>query len=126
MSHPNEDLLRRAYQLRNQAAVEPLREWLHHEVVWHTEGADLRGPEAVLTMLAHADEIVGRTQSHDVHALLADDEYGMVFNTVRAARFDRNVRYEDRHVHVYRFSDGRIVEYWGFLGDPQAAEEFWA
>jgi ketosteroid isomerase-like protein len=126
MTHPNEDLLRRAYQLRERAEVEPLRQWLDDEVVWHGAGGDLRGPEQVLTMLARADEIVGRTQSHEVHALLANDEYGIVFNTVRAERADRNVRYEDRHVHVYRFRHGRIVEFWGFLADPQAAAEFWA
>jgi ketosteroid isomerase-like protein len=126
LGHPNEDLLRRAYGLRDQAEVAPLRQWLHDEVVWHTDGDDLHGPDQVLAMLTGADEVVGRTQSHHVHAVLADDNYGMVFNTVRATRTDRDLQYEDRQVHVYRFSDGRIIEYWGFLGDPRAAEDFWA
>jgi hypothetical protein len=34
------------------------------------------GPEQVLAMLGGADEVVGRTQSHDVHAVLAADNYG--------------------------------------------------
>lgn len=58
--------------------------------------------------------------------VLADDNYGMVFNTVRATRTDRDLHDDDRHVHVYRFSDGRIIEYWGFLGAPRSAKDFWA
>jgi ketosteroid isomerase-like protein len=126
MAHSHEDLLRRAYELRDQAEVAPLRQWLHNDVVWHTNDGDLHGPDQVLAMLAAADDVVGRTQSHDVHAILSDDTYGRVFDTVRATQADRELHYEDRHVHVYRFSDGRIIEYWGFRGDPRAAEDFWA
>jgi limonene-1,2-epoxide hydrolase len=125
MGHPNEDLLRRAYGLRDRAEVDPLRSWLHDDVVWHSEDRDLHGPAQVMAMLAEADEMAGRSQSHDVHAILADDDYGMVFNTVRAERIDGDLYYEDRHVDVYRFSNGRIIEYWGFFGDSQAAEDFW-
>jgi hypothetical protein len=48
MGHPNEDLLRRAYGLRDQAEVAPLLQRLHDDVVWHTDGGDLRGPDQVL------------------------------------------------------------------------------
>jgi ketosteroid isomerase-like protein len=60
----------------------------------------------------------------EVHALFANDEYGMVLVTVRAERQGR--RFEDRQVHVYRFRGGRIAEFWLFPGDRQANEEFWA
>jgi ketosteroid isomerase-like protein len=45
---------------------------------------------------------------------------------VRATRADVGRSYEDLHVHAYRFQDGRIIEFWGFLHDPEAAGEFWA
>ena len=47
------------------------------------------------------DEIASGTISREVHALFANDEYGMVLVTVRAER--QGPRFEDRQVHVYRF-----------------------
>jgi ketosteroid isomerase-like protein len=126
MTHGTAEVLRRAYAVRERAEVDPLRQWLHDEVVWHAESGDLHGPQAVVAMLAEADRIVGRTQSHEIHTILADDYYGVVLNTVRATRADVDRSYEDLHVHVYRFSNGRIIEFWGFRHDPQAAAEFWA
>lgn len=124
MVHPNEELLRAAYGLRDRAEVDPVGQWIHDDVVWHAEGGDLQGPEQVLAMLAESDNVAGGTIAREIHALFADDEYGMVLTTVRATRGD--LKYEDRQVHVYRFQDGRVIEYWGFLGDPQAAMEFWS
>jgi uncharacterized protein len=126
MSHPNADILRRAYAVRDRAEVEPVRQWLHEDVVWHLESGDLRGPQAVLAILAEADRTVGRTQSHEIHAILADDDYGIVLNTVRATRDEVGRSYEDLHVHVYRFRDGRIIEFWGMAHDPQTKASFWA
>ena len=124
MSHPNEDLLRRAYGMRNQGEVSGARELLRDDVVWHTLSGDVHGVERVLAMLAQSDEIASGTISREVHALFANDEYGMVLVTVRAERQGR--RFEDRQVHVYRFRGGRIAEFWLFPGDRQANEEFWA
>ncbi|HSK56131.1 MAG TPA: nuclear transport factor 2 family protein [Jiangellales bacterium] len=126
MAHPHADVLRGAYAARDRAEVAPLRLWLHGDVVWHAKSGDLHGPQSVMAMLAEADRIVGRTQSHEIHTILADDDYGVVLTTVRATRADVGRSYEDLHVHAYRFRDGRIIEFWGFLHDPQAAAEFWA
>jgi ketosteroid isomerase-like protein len=126
MGHPNADVLRRAYAVRDRADVDPLLQWLHRDVVWHLDSGDLHGPQAVMAMLAEADRVVDRTQAHEIHTILADDDYGIVVNTVRATRDDAGRSYEDLHVHVYRFRDGRIIEFWGMAHDPQAATSFWA
>ncbi len=122
--HPTEDLLRQAYGLRNEGQVESLREMIHAEVVWHARGGDLLGPDEVLGMLEDSDEVAGGTTSREVHALFANDEYGMVLVTIRAQRGDN--RFEDRQVHVFRFEDGRVIEFWEYLGDPKAHDEFWS
>jgi ketosteroid isomerase-like protein len=75
-------------------------------------------------MLAGSDEMAAGSISREVHALFANDEYGMVLVTVRAERQDR--RFEDRQVHVYRFGDGKIAEFRLFPGDRRANEEFWS
>lgn len=124
MAHPNEELLRGAYGLRDRQEVSSLRETFHDDVVWHAQAGDLRGPDEVLEMLAGADEIAGGTTRREVHALFADDHYGIVLATVRAERPGR--RYEDRHVHVYRFREGRVAEFWEYLQDPQGHEKFWS
>ena len=124
MSHPNEDLLWGAYGMRNQGEVSGTRDLLRDDVVWHTLGGDVHGVDQVLAMLAQSDEIAAGSISREVHALFANHEYGMVLVTVRAERQGR--RFEDRQVHVYRFRDGRIAEFWFFPGDRRANEEFWS
>jgi ketosteroid isomerase-like protein len=124
MSHPNEDLLRGAYGLRNQQEVTSFRDLMHEDIVFHLTGRDLHGPDEVLSMLASSDDIAGGTTRREVQALFADDDHGMVLVTIRAERPGR--RYEQRHVHVYRFRDGRIIEFWEFLSDPEAHREFWS
>jgi hypothetical protein len=124
MSHPNEDLIRAAYGMRNQGEVSGTRDLFRDDVVWHTLSGDLHGVDQVLAMLAGSDEMAAGSISREVHALFANDEYGMVLVTVRAERQDR--RFEDRQVHVYRFGDGKIAEFRLFPGDRRATEEFWS
>lgn len=124
MGHANEELLRSAYGARDQQATTSVRDLFHEDVVWHTRGRDLHGPDEVLEMLGHADEVAGGTTTREIHALFADDEYGMVLVTVRAEREAR--RFEDRQVHVYRFREGRIAEFWDYVGDPRREDEFWS
>jgi uncharacterized protein len=124
MSHRNAELLQYAYGIRNQAEVASIGDMLHDDIVWHAVSGDLRGPDAVLAMLAGADQTAGGTTKREIHALFADDEYGMVLTTVRAARLGR--RYEDRQVHCYRFRDGRVIEFWEYVSDRAAHQEFWS
>jgi ketosteroid isomerase-like protein len=124
MSHRNAELLQYAYGIRNQAEVASIAGMLHDDIVWHAVSGDLRGPDAVLTMLAGADQTAAGTTKREIHALFADDEYGMVLTTVRAARFGR--RYEDRQVHCYRFRDGQVIEFWEYVTDRAAHQEFWS
>jgi ketosteroid isomerase-like protein len=100
------------------------RDLLRDDVVWHTLSGDVHGVEGVLAMLVQSDEIASGTIAREVHALFANDDYGMVMVTVRAEKHSR--RFEDRQVHDYTFRDGRIAEFWLFPGDRQANEEFWA
>jgi uncharacterized protein len=124
MGHPNVELLRYAYGLRNRAEVASIGEMLDEEIVWHSLAGDLRGSSQVLSMLAGADETAGRTTAREIHALFADDEWGIVLVTVRAERPGR--RYEDRQVHCYRFRDGHVVEFWEYVTDQQAHRQFWS
>jgi ketosteroid isomerase-like protein len=124
MVHLNEGLLRGAYGLRDEQEVASFRDLLHEDIVFHMTGGDLHGPDEVLSMLASSDDIAGGTTQREVHALFADDDFGMVLVTIRAERPGR--RYEQRQVHVYRFVDGRIIEFWEYLQDPRQHEDFWS
>jgi uncharacterized protein len=123
-SHPNERLLRAAYGLRNEGEVASFGDFLHADIVWHASGGDLHGRDEVLAMLGRSDEIAGGTTSRDVHALFADDDYGMVMTTIHAERDGR--AWQDRQVHVFRFVDGRVAEFWEFIGDRRAYDDFWS
>jgi ketosteroid isomerase-like protein len=124
VGHPNEELLHAAYGMRDEGEVASVRDLFGEHVVWHTRRGDLHGPDEVAAMLGASDHIAEGSTAREVHAVLADDEYGMVFVTVRAQR--RGQRFEDRQVHVYRFAAGRIAEFWEFVSDQRAIEEFWS
>jgi uncharacterized protein len=124
MDHPNADHLRLAYGLRDDQEVVAVGAWLHDSVTWHAPGGDLHGPGQVLSMLGQSDDVARGTTRREVHALFADDTYGIVLTTIRAERPGRT--FEDRQVHVYRFRDGKVIEFWEYLGDPHANEEFWS
>lgn len=113
-----------AYGLREKAEVASIQDALHEGVVWHAARGDIRGRDEVLAMLAESDEMAARTISREIHALFADADHGVVLTTVRARRDER--RLENLQVHVYRFVDGRVAEFWMFLRDQQDFEEFWS
>lgn len=110
--------------MRNEGEIASVRDIFDDDVVWHALSGDLHGPDEVLSMLTASDKIAGGTTSREVHALFADEEYGVVIATIQAERPGR--RFEDRLVHVYRFRDGRIIEFWEYMGDRRTYEEFWS
>jgi ketosteroid isomerase-like protein len=66
MAHPNEELLRQAFDAFAKGDVDTLRAQMDQDAVWHTPGrnlisGDYRGVEAILGFFAKIAELTGGT-----------------------------------------------------------------
>jgi len=126
--HPNVDLLRRGFVAFAAGDLATLEAMFTDDAIWHVSGrnrfsGDYEGKAAIFQ---HFRELFQNTDSivQDVHALLADDEHGVVLQNVTTTRGDD--RLETNNVLVFHIDDGLATEVWVASSDPYAADEFWA
>lgn len=127
--HPNVAIIRQAYEAFAAGDLPTLRSLWTDDVVWHVRGAtpldgDYRGPDEVLGLFGALAQETGGTFGLDVHAILADDDHGVVLVTSHAQRDGRTLSSHD--VHVKHLRDGRTSEFWSTTSDPAATLAFWA
>ena len=125
MSHPNEDIVRRAF---SAGGMDTLRTLLTEDAVWHVAGrnqlsGDRRGLDAIFGYFGELAEVTGGTSRVDeLHAVLANDEYAVGLQR-RAAEKEGQTHYFNE-VLVLSMRDGKIAEAWEHPGDAQAYDEF--
>jgi ketosteroid isomerase-like protein len=117
---------RRAYA---DGELDPLRELLDEDVVWHVPGrsaiaGEHRGVDAVLDYLRKRRAMTGATFRVSVHGLeLIGDRVVQLAGGV-AERDGRELSWDT--VGVFRVLDGRIAECWLVPFDLYAFDEIWA
>jgi uncharacterized protein len=129
MAHPNEDLLRRAFDAFAKGDMDTLRELTDQDAVWHTPGrnqlsGDYRGPDAILGFFAKTMELSGGTFRADLHDVVANDDHAVAIYVARAERDGRT--YENRNVLVIHVRNGKLAETWLLSDDQYAADEFFS
>ena len=122
MAHPNEELVRTAFDAFAKGDVDTLRESMDQDAVWYVPGrnqlsGDHRGVDAILGFFAKTMELSGGTFRMEVHDVVA------LFGA-RAEREDRT--YENRNVLVIHIRNGKLVETWLLSQDQYAADEFFS
>lgn len=117
--HPNVETLRAVYQ-----DLTRIGEYLDENAVLHpaTRGVDpgageVRGAPAVERWEADLVESANGTLVMEVQQITANDHFGTVLGTLRAVFGDQE--FSGPFCGVWRFSDGRIVEHWENIYDPQ-------
>lgn len=110
-------------------ALEPLRDLLADDVVWHVPGhssiaGEHRGVEAVLAYFDTRRRLTDETFRVTVHgaALIGDRVVQLAGG--RAHRGGRELEWET--VGVFRVADGRIAECWLVPFDLNAFDEIWS
>jgi uncharacterized protein len=127
MAHPNEDLVRRAFDAFAKGDVDTLRELFEQDAVWHAPGrnplaGDHRGVDAILGYFARTMEVTGGTFRAELHDVVANDEHAVALYVARGEREGRTL--EDKSVLVSHVRNGRFVETWQHSEDQYAADEF--
>jgi uncharacterized protein len=129
MTHPNEELVRRAFDAFANGDVDTLRGLMDRDSVWHAPGrnplaGDHRGVEAILGYLARTMELTGGTFRSELHDVVANDEHVVSLFVARAQREGKSL--EARNVLVTHVRNGKLAETWLYSGDQYAADDFLA
>jgi len=121
--HPNATAYREAADAFRAGDLERVARLVDPDVVWHIPGnhsraGDVRGRDAVVTLLAGLGELGFRLQEHDV---FGNDEHVCALSLMGARR--PGVDVQTRVVSIFHFRDGRQVERWFFPEDAAAWDE---
>jgi len=129
MTHPNETLVRNAFNAFMRGDVEAARSAFDPTVVWHVSGrgalsGDFRGFDEIARWGAQLFERSAGTMREDLHDVVANDATAFQWVTYAATRGDRTI--EGESVNVYRIRDGKIVECWVYFDNPYDFDTFWS
>ena len=113
--HPNVVRMREGYEAFAKGDLDTLRQLWTDDIRWHEGGhsdfaGTYEGPEAVFAV--------------EPRAFLADDHYGATPVTLTAHRGDRTV--EVLNVHLTRFENGKVAEFWDTSTDEDTLDRFFA
>jgi hypothetical protein len=94
-------------------------EYASSDIVWHVPGAnrvsgEYRGAPAVFETMGALMQPLDRWDI-DVLEVMGNADFVMATIRLRARRYEQHV--ETTGGHVFRLSEGRIVEAWGFVRD---------
>jgi ketosteroid isomerase-like protein len=129
VSHPNQDLIKRAYEAFGRGEFPAVLGILDKRIRWHVPGQTQLssvyiGHEQVLGFFQKSMELTQATLRIDVHEIVATDTTVFVLCTVSATRSGQHAEFLE--VHLWRIADGRAVEFREFQGDEYTENKFWA
>lgn len=127
-THPNEKLIRHAYDLFARGDIDLLRVVLADDVVWHVPGrsalaGDYKGPDEILDLLRTLSAHTGGTFRAEICAVLNDSDRVVVLEQETAQRGD--ARLDVLAAIDYEIHAGRITEVTVYQGDAYEFDEFW-
>jgi ketosteroid isomerase-like protein len=129
MAHPDEEVVRRAYEAFNNGDVETLGQLFADTTVFHEPGrspisGDYQGWDQVLGFFGTLAERSGGTFRATLHDVVANDEHVVGLHSSDGERDGRSVR--SPTVLVFDVRDGRIAETWSHHYDQYEFDEFWS
>lgn len=129
MAHPNEELLRQAYDAYSKGDLEGATSIFADNIHWHVQGQSpiagvYVGRDQILELFGKIAERSGGTFRLDIHDVLANDEHVVVLVTERAERDDKSLL--STEAHVWHVSNGKVTDFWGLPADVESVDAFWA
>lgn len=120
MAHPQEGLLREAYDALAQGDTGPMLDLLAEQAMFRVPALGSEGVKTRAEALRDWERLqqaVEGTYRIRAHAILADDEHAVVLE-------EHTCKLGEGRTAVYHLRDGRIVEGWYYPDDPEGMQEF--
>jgi len=136
LAHPNVAQIRRAYEALRTGDPDTIRNLLADDLVWHIPGrhrfsgdhnkaAIMAMYEKTMPEFSKTGRPVISTFSIEVEDVVATDEWA--FARVHWNHRRNGKRFDQRGVEVYRLNPaGQIAEFWAFMQDTIAFDDFFA
>lgn len=124
----NIEMARKGYQAFNELKLDEAMDTIADDIVWHAGGdgpisGEYKGKQAVMELLMKYGQLTEGTSEFDVHDILASEDHTVVIGTASATRHGRT--HTSRFVDVvHPGPDGRAKEFWRFVEDQAADDEF--
>ncbi|MET8161494.1 nuclear transport factor 2 family protein [Sphaerisporangium sp. NPDC005289] len=128
--HPNVNPVREIYDAIAKGELDYIRDsLLADEVSFHVPGrgplaGTYKGKEEVLGYLAKLANHTGNSLRYDPDTFLADDGHVAALLRIRGDRDGKEL--DERGVHAFHVTDGKITERWSFPYDTHVIDEFFA
>lgn len=128
MAHPHHDLLTGLDEAFNAGDFDAVLSFLADDFTIHIAGrskmaGDHTGKEMFAGLIGQYIEALGPDPEMETHAILADDEHGIMLQRVRATKQGHSA--DIRTVNIFHFDDGKISEMWSWDEDPYLADAFY-
>ena len=129
MSHPNRDLIQRAYDAFGRGDIPSVLGILDKEIRWDVPGqsalsGDYFGHKQVLGFFQKCMDLSEGTLRIELDDIVASETTVFVLCTVSATRSGQQAKFLE--VHVWRIADGRAIEFREFQGDEYTENKFFA
>ncbi len=129
MAHPNEEMLRQAYEAYAQGDFSRAMSNFHPDILWHVTGrnplaGDYQGHEQIQGFFRSAGELYGGTFRMEIHDILANEQHAVVMLRATGRRAGKSL--DTSLCHVWHVGDGKATEFWELRVDPIGDEEFWS
>jgi uncharacterized protein len=128
--HPNVAIARETYVALAKGDVDYIRDrLLADDVVFHVPGrgalvGDYRGKDEVVRYLTRYNELTGGSIRLEPEEFLSGENHVAALVHARGERGGRVL--DDRGMHLFRISNGKIGERWSYPQDPYTTDEFFA
>jgi ketosteroid isomerase-like protein len=128
VTHPNADVVRRAYDAFSRGDMDGLGALFTDDITFSIPGrsplaGEYKGKEAVFGFLQNLMQISGGTVRVDAHAIVAEDEHAVGLMALTAQRNGKRASLNT--VHVWHVDDGKLTEFWEFPDQPDY-DDFWS
>ena len=127
--HPNASRLRALFAAFRAADLPAVLAIIAEGAVWHFPGRDgqlagaHRGREAIIQFLLQVQSLTGGTFHLELLDVVANDQRAVALFRGHGQREGRTLD-NPTCLHV-RLEDGRAVEFWEFVWDLYAVDDFW-
>jgi len=127
--HPNASRMKNGYAAFAKGDMATLTDLFADDVVWHLLGNNqlsgvYRGRDAVFATFAKTAELSGGTFNVEVHDVVANDEHAVALTRATGTREGKSL--DSMDTDVAHMKDGKVTEWWSFVEDGRATDEFWS
>lgn len=126
MSHPNETMIRTAYDAISSGDLQPMLNMLSDEIRWHVSGdsplaGDYDGKNGVLQFFGAMAQQYDNTLNVHVREVLANDHRAVVLTAESGTIEGHQLNWNS--AHVFSLADGVAIEFTSYQDDAYHA--FW-